>query len=136
MLRFKIVVDMVDVVVLKVNDLGARMNSLTEKLEGYKNDLDSNRLEEGYDKVDEVVQQKAKAVLAKLNYQEKTITELRDENNNLKIVVSIMENNNAILKRKLERLEVTWNGIDEERRRKEKSMKRFKITDGRFVRID
>ena len=136
MLRFKIVVDMVDVVVLKVNDLGARMNSLTEKLEGYKNDLDSNRLEEGYDKVDEVVQQKAKAVLAKLNYQEKTITELRDENNNLKIVVSIMENNNAILKRKLERLEVTWNGIDKERRRKEKSMKRFKITDGRFVRID
>ncbi len=136
MLHFKIVVDMVDVVVLKVNDLGARMNSLTEKLEGYKNDLDSNRLEESYDKVDEVVQQKAKAVLAKLNYQEKTIRELRDENNNLKMVISIMENNNAILKRKLERLEVTWNGIDKERRRKEKSMKRFKITDGRFVRVD
>ncbi len=125
---------MADVVILKLNDLGSRMNSLTEKLEGYTNHLDSDTLEDS--KVDEVISKKEKAVLAKLDHQEKTIGELRDENNNLKVVISIMENNSAILTRKLERLEATWNHIDKQRTSRRKSMKRFKITGGRFVPVE
>ncbi len=120
-----------DVVVLKVDDIGARIDSLTEHLKGHEKDLYCNRIDE----CDEVVKEKAKRVLAKINSQEKTIRELQDQNSQLKMVISVLENSTEVWKRRLERLEASCNRIEKERKRKQKTMKRFKITNGRFVPV-
>ena len=51
------------------------------------------------------------------------------------MVVSVLENSSAVLNRRLERMESVSKRIDRERERKEKRMKRFRITNGRFVAI-
>ena len=57
-----------DLVVLKVNDIGARIDSLTEHLEGHEKDMYSKRMD-GCDGADEIVKEKAKRVLTKIQLQ-------------------------------------------------------------------
>ncbi len=52
------------------------------------------------------------------------------------MVVSVLENSSAVLNRRLERMEFLSKRIDRERERKEKTMKRFRITNGRFGPIN
>ncbi len=85
--------------------------------------------------MDGTVKEKAKRVLDLVKLQEKTIGDLRDQNNKLQMVVSVLENSSAVLNRRLERMESVSKRIDRERERKEKRMKRFRITNGRFVAI-
>ena len=114
---------MVDIIVLSVDDLEVRMNSLTKRLEDYEDKVPNGEVAILGKPLDKVIE------------QEKTIQDLRDVINNMKMIISVMENNYAILKRKFDRLEVSLNSrlTDTDRRRKEKTMKRFRITNGRHA---
>ena len=116
-----------------LEDIGECVDSLTIYLEEHEKELYSVKIDK-CDQLDASGKERAKRFLALIKLQEKTISELRDQNNKLEMVVSVLKNSSDVLNRKFERLESSCRRVNRERELKEKGMKRFKIMNGRLVK--